>query len=86
MKPENKEGNIKKKVTGTDSSGVGYIAVRIITEASVYMSDIKSFSIPHKKSTKKVRTDLNNFNKCTIRLIIHECQCIEGERPTFRVI
>ena len=59
----------------------------IIKEASAYTADIKSFSTSHKKcSTKEIQTDLDDFDKCTIRLIIYEYQFIEGETPTFKVI
>ena len=45
---------------------------RIIKEACADTADIKSFSTSHKKcSTKEIKTDLDNFDKCTILLIIY---------------
>ena len=89
MKSEGKETSERKlQERVAQACGVSLSSVfRIIKEASAYTGDTKSFSTPHKKRPrKKVKTDIDDFDKCTIRRIIHDCHTTEGERPTLKVI
>jgi hypothetical protein len=45
----------------------------------------KEFGTPHKKRPRrKIKTDLDDFDKCVIRRTINEFHTTESERPTLQ--
>ena len=60
-----------------------------VYKRQAYTGDIGPKIVEHspwESSTKEIKTDLDDFGKCTVRLIFHDCQSIERKSPTFKVI
>ncbi|KDR06849.1 hypothetical protein L798_03504 [Zootermopsis nevadensis] len=90
MKKEADSGNvinvnqIQNRVS--EATGVSISTLKRILKEYEHNKRVgKEFSTPHKKRPRrKIKTDVDDFDKCVIRRTINEFHTTQGERPTLK--
>lgn len=91
MKREAEEGpillkEVQKRVA--EATGISRSSVqRILKENKTNLEVEQSFSTPRKsRPKKKVKTEIDDFDKCVIRRTINEFHVTHDQRPTLRAL
>ena len=86
---------MKKEAENGEPSNLSRVQTRVAEATGVSVSSLKrilkeqksgkGFSTPHKKRPRrKVKTVIDDFDKCVVRRTVNEFHRAEGERPTLK--